>query len=188
MKRTVKLLNLILAAAILLSACAQAAKPTPAPQAAAVTKIPAQPTATTAAAIPTKAPQQVQVTEADQGKNFMLSPGDFLIVVLDSNPSTGYTWVVKPVDNPVLAQAGEPVFKADSEKLGASGKTTFTLKVSRCRFPGAYPALPAFFRKGYPTRQDFHRQCDRIEFGFYATDLCNPKSRRQILHGPGLQE
>ena len=128
MKRTVKLLNLILAAAILLSACAQAAKPTPAPQAAAVTKIPAQPTATTAAAIPTKAPQQVQVTEADQGKNFMLSPGDSLIVVLDSNPSTGYTWVVKPVDNPVLAQAGEPVFKADSEKLGASGKTTLTLK------------------------------------------------------------
>jgi predicted secreted protein len=114
MKHTVQLLSLILAVAMLLSACAPAAAPTAAHQAAAATKVPAT-------------PQQVQVTEADQGKYFTLNPGDTLIVVLDSNPSTGYSWEIRPVDHPVLSPAGEPVFKAASDKLGAPGKTTFTL-------------------------------------------------------------
>jgi putative hemolysin len=51
MKHTIKLFSLILAVAMLLSACAPAATPTVAPQAA--TKVPAQPTATTAAPRPT---------------------------------------------------------------------------------------------------------------------------------------
>jgi putative hemolysin len=46
--------------------------------------------------------------------------------VLESNPSTGYTWELETVDNPVVQLYGESVFKADSEGLGAPGKTTFT--------------------------------------------------------------
>jgi len=72
--------------------------------------------------------QQIQVTAADQGKNFTLQMGDSLVIVLDSNPSTGYAWVVKSVDNPVLSQSGEPVFKADSNQMGAPGNTTLTFK------------------------------------------------------------
>src|SRR5512135_1878951 len=51
--------------------------------------------------------QQIQVTEADQGKNFTLKMGDSLTIVLGSNPSSGYAWVVKSVDNPVLSLNGE---------------------------------------------------------------------------------
>ncbi len=72
--------------------------------------------------------QEIQVTEANQGKNYTLNMGDSLVIVLDSNPSTGYAWVVKSVDKPVLSLAGEPVFKVDSGKLGAPGKTTLTFK------------------------------------------------------------
>ena len=72
--------------------------------------------------------QEIQVTEADQGKNFTLNMGDSLVIVLDSNPSTGYAWVVKSVDKPVLSLAGEPFFKMNSDKLGAPGKTTLTFK------------------------------------------------------------
>lgn len=112
MKTIVKLLSIVLAVAILLSACAQAATPV-------------QPTATTT--VP-EAPRQIQLTEADQGKNITINPGDSLIIVLDSNPSTGYDWKVKPVENPVLALESEPVFKANSDKLGTPGRTSLTLK------------------------------------------------------------
>jgi inhibitor of cysteine peptidase len=58
--------------------------------------------------------QEIQVTEADQGKNFTLNMRDTLVVVLDSNTSTSYAWVIKSVDNLLLSLAGEPVFRMDS--------------------------------------------------------------------------
>ena len=109
MKNTIKIFGLILLLAMLISACAPAAKPTMDP------------------VIPT----QYSVTETDQGKTFTLHTGDSLVIVLDSNPSTGYSWVVKSVDNPVLSLDGEPAFKSDSSRLGASGKTTLTFTTVR---------------------------------------------------------
>jgi predicted secreted protein len=126
MKHTVILLSLILAVAMLLPACAPVSTPAAAPQAAATTKVPAQPTALNATAQP-PGPQQIQVTEADQGKDFILNPGDSLVIVLDSNPSTGYAWEMKPVIYPVLSLDDKPGFIADNDKLGAPGKTTFTV-------------------------------------------------------------
>ena len=113
MKQTVRWLSLILIVTMFLSACTPGATPTATPKATVATEVPAT-------------PKQIQVTEADQGKEYTLNPGDSLVIVLESNPSTGYTWEVKPVDNPVLQLSGEPVFKADSEKLGSPGKTTLT--------------------------------------------------------------
>ena len=99
-----KLFGSILLLTMLMSACAPAAKPTKDPV----------------------IPMQYSVTETDQGKTFTLHPGDSLVIGLDSNPSAGYSWVVKSVDNPVLSIAGEPVFKSDSSLLGAPGKATLT--------------------------------------------------------------
>jgi len=104
MKNMVKFFVLILLYTMLMSACAPAAKPTKDPV----------------------IPKQYSVTETDQGKTFRLQTGDSMVLVLDSNPSTGYSWVVKSVDNPVLKLDGEPVFKSDSSRLGATGKTTIT--------------------------------------------------------------
>lgn len=104
LKNMVKLFGLILLLTMLISACAPAAKPTEDPV----------------------IPMQYSVTKTDQGKTFTLHTGDSLAIVLDSNPSTGYSWVVKSVDNPVLSQDGESVFKSDSSQLGAPGMTTLT--------------------------------------------------------------
>lgn len=104
MKQISKILTLALIVTMFLTACTPATKST---------DVPASSNA-------------IQVTEADQGKEYTLNLGDSLIVVLESNPSTGFNWEVVTVENPVLQSSGEPVFKADSEKLGAPGKTTFT--------------------------------------------------------------
>jgi predicted secreted protein len=104
MKNIVRFFGLILLLTMLLSACAPAAKPMKDPV----------------------IPMHYSVTETDQGKTFRLHTGDSMVLVLNSNPSTGYAWVVKSVDNPVLSLDGEPVFKSDSSRLGASGKTTIT--------------------------------------------------------------
>lgn len=113
MKLIVKTLILILIVPLFLSACSRAENPTEAPKAAVATEVSAT-------------SKQIQVTEADQGKEYTLNPGDSLVIVLESNPSTGYAWEVQQVDNPVLQLSGEAAFKADSEKLGSPGKATFT--------------------------------------------------------------
>ncbi|HWQ03809.1 MAG TPA: protease inhibitor I42 family protein [Longilinea sp.] len=113
MKKTAKWLSLVLIVTLFVTACTPAAKPTVAPKVEVATEV-----------LPI--PKQIQVAEADQGKEFTLQPGDSIIIVLESNPSTGYTWEVKPVDNPVLQLSGEAVFKADNEKLGSPGKATLT--------------------------------------------------------------
>ncbi len=89
--------------------------------------------------------QEIQVTEANQGKNYTLNMGDSLVIVLDSNPSTGYAWVVKSVDKPVLSLAGESVFKVDSGKLGAPGKTTLTFKT----VSSGFQALTLLYQRSF---------------------------------------
>ena len=109
MKNMVKIFSFLLLLTVVMSACAPAAKPTKDPV----------------------IPMQYSVTETDQGKTFTLHTGDSLVIGLGSNSSTGYSWVVKSVDNPVLSLQGEPVYKSDSSQLGAPGKTTLTFTTVR---------------------------------------------------------
>jgi inhibitor of cysteine peptidase len=66
------------------------------------------------------------------GKTIEISAGNSLTVTLDSNPSTGFSWVLKGIGNEsVLEQAGHE-FKAapasDPPLLGAGGKEIWTFK------------------------------------------------------------
>jgi predicted secreted protein len=72
----------------------------------------------------------IVVTEQDSGNTIELRSGDILELVLDSNPTTGFTWEIEPIDTGVLLQIGEPEFKPDTELLGSGGKFT-------CRFEAA---------------------------------------------------
>lgn len=67
----------------------------------------------------------VQLTDADSGSTVKLHQGDILEIVLPSNPTTGYTWEVKPGSEAVLKQKGEPEFRPDSNVLGSGGRMTF---------------------------------------------------------------
>lgn len=71
------------------------------------------------------------LTEADNGKQIILKPGDGLTVTLESNPTTGYSWQVVQLDQTVLSADGEPEYKQDSGSegvAGAGGTQTFRFK------------------------------------------------------------
>jgi inhibitor of cysteine peptidase len=49
----------------------------------------------------------ISLTDADNGTRVVLNPGDTLVLTLESNPTTGYHWVVSGNIGPVLQAAGE---------------------------------------------------------------------------------
>ena len=66
--------------------------------------------------------QEVKATIDDDGREMQFKKGQTLVVTLEGNPTTGYTWeVAETLDEQVLQQVGEPEFKAESEALGAGG-------------------------------------------------------------------
>jgi len=73
----------------------------------------------------------VMVTAADADQTVRVTPGQMLEVVLDANPSTGYTWTI--VSAPEFLQAeGEPGFRSEaaSDIVGAGGKQTLEFSVT----------------------------------------------------------
>ena len=76
----------------------------------------------------------VVVTKADADKTVIVSPGQTLEVVLDANPSTGYTWQIASAPE-FLQSEGEPTFESEAESgvVGAGGKQTLTLLGHRNR-------------------------------------------------------
>jgi inhibitor of cysteine peptidase len=74
----------------------------------------------------------INLTGADNNGQIAAKSGDTLILTLDSNPTTGYSWQVMEIDNAVLVQNGDPEYKqsAGSEGLvGAGGTETFHFNV-----------------------------------------------------------
>ena len=72
-----------------------------------------------------------QITDADNGKQITVRPGDVVTVTLVSNPTTGYSWQVMEIDNAILVQEGDPEYKQSpgSEGLVGAGSTeTFRFK------------------------------------------------------------
>jgi inhibitor of cysteine peptidase len=73
------------------------------------------------------------LTAEDDGSVVELGEGQALVVTLESNPTTGYSWEVSEVDEDVLMQMGDAEFKeaatsaaAEGEQLvGAGGTETF---------------------------------------------------------------
>lgn len=67
-------------------------------------------------------PREVQLTAADNGSEIELKKGQALVITLEANPTTGYTWdVVEPRDEQVLRQVGKIEFKQESDLIGAGG-------------------------------------------------------------------
>jgi len=66
----------------------------------------------------------VRITESDAGSTVALRQRQILEVVLQGNPTTGYTWKVVPGAESVLEQQGEPQFEPGSNALGSGGLVT----------------------------------------------------------------
>jgi inhibitor of cysteine peptidase len=69
--------------------------------------------------------QVVTVTEADNGNSVELTPGDTLVIALETNPGTGYVWQVESVDTSKLRPSGQGVFHPGRQMPGAPGRQTF---------------------------------------------------------------
>jgi len=96
--------------------------------------------------------QEVKATVDDNGREMQLKRSQTLVVTLEGNPTTGYTWeVAEALDEQVLRQVGEAEFKAESAALGAggvqilrfetvnAGKTTLKLAYRRSWEKGVEP-------------------------------------------------
>jgi inhibitor of cysteine peptidase len=71
------------------------------------------------------APASLTLSEADAGSTVTLAVGDTMEVVLDGNPTTGFTWETEALDTSVLRQLGESEFQPESALIGAGGTFTF---------------------------------------------------------------
>lgn len=60
----------------------------------------------------------------DHGRTLDLALGQFLVISLASNPTTGYTWVFNDASTPVVARQGEPRFVAAAAGNGTSPPAT----------------------------------------------------------------
>ncbi len=74
-------------------------------------------------------PAQTKLSVADNGKTVTIQTGDRLVITLDGNPSTGYTWEAKDLDISMFEQVGEARFESSNSNLvGAGGTLTLTFK------------------------------------------------------------
>jgi inhibitor of cysteine peptidase len=72
-------------------------------------------------------PSVVNVSES--GKQITLSPGDSLIVTLDSNPTTGFAWSIAGIgDETVVDEMGNEYQGADTGMMGAGGQEVWTFE------------------------------------------------------------
>jgi inhibitor of cysteine peptidase len=71
--------------------------------------------------------KQLSLTAVDKGSHVDVISGGQIIISLEGNPSTGYTWGARDLDMSMFEQVGDPVFKSNNPGLvGSSGTLTMT--------------------------------------------------------------
>jgi inhibitor of cysteine peptidase len=72
----------------------------------------------------------VNLTATDKGSQISLKVGGQVVITLDGNPSTGYTWEAQGLDTTIFKQVGEATFvSSDPGLVGAGGSLTLTFSV-----------------------------------------------------------
>jgi inhibitor of cysteine peptidase len=92
----------------------------------------------------TSSPSQIVVTDQDNGKDIDLPAGGSLVVRLNSNPSTGYSWAIKGDPSPLRLvksstkknsqaghAAGAPVMQEFRLTAVSAGMASLTLEYRR---------------------------------------------------------
>ncbi len=75
-----------------------------------------------------QAADPVNITASDAGKTIQLKKGSTLVVSLEGNFTTGYTWEMADPAPAILKQVGDPEVTPTSDAIGAPG--TIVLKFS----------------------------------------------------------
>ncbi len=69
----------------------------------------------------------IQLGADDNGTQIALKKGQTVVITLESNPTTGYSWQMAPSDDGVLVQAGEAEFEENprgKDMVGVGGAET----------------------------------------------------------------
>jgi inhibitor of cysteine peptidase len=75
-------------------------------------------------------PEQLPITTSDNGTKVNAFVGQELVITLEGNPSTGYTWETKDLDPSMFLQVGEPKFTSSNPNLvGSGGQQTLTIRI-----------------------------------------------------------
>ena len=74
--------------------------------------------------------KEVKLDAGDDGSQVELDAGQTLVVNLEGNPTTGYTWEAAELDEQVLRQVGETEFKPESDAIGAGGVQTLSFETA----------------------------------------------------------
>ena len=67
---------------------------------------------------------EVKLGANDNGRQIELKKGQPLVITLEGNPTTGYTWAAVELDEQILRQTGEVEFNPESDLVGAPGVQT----------------------------------------------------------------
>jgi inhibitor of cysteine peptidase len=76
--------------------------------------------------------EAISPTYANESNNntaINVTTGEFLVVSLEGNPTTGYTWEVEELNEQVLQQVGDIVSVPESDLMGAPSKQIATFEV-----------------------------------------------------------
>ncbi len=66
-------------------------------------------------------PSEIVLNDNNNGSQITLHIGQTLILRLEGNPSTGFTWEVAEINEAVLRQEGDINFEAESDLPGSPG-------------------------------------------------------------------
>ncbi len=75
------------------------------------------------------AANQVTLTAADKDSQVDIAKGGTIVITLEGNPSTGFSWEARDLNTAMFEQVGEPVFTSSNPDLiGSGGTVTLTFK------------------------------------------------------------
>jgi inhibitor of cysteine peptidase len=71
--------------------------------------------------------KEVELTSEDDGSQVEVRKGEQLMITLEGNPSTGYSWETQGLDTNVFEQVGDPIFvSSNPDLIGSGGTITLT--------------------------------------------------------------
>lgn len=100
------------------------------------------------AGTPDAYPEEVQFTDSDNGASVKLRSGGKLVISLESNPSTGFAWVIAEPTPAALESQGDPEYLPPggaTPAVGAAGTEVFTFKAASA----ATAELTLEYRRGF---------------------------------------
>jgi len=71
---------------------------------------------------------EVKLDASNNGSQIEIEQGQILVITLEANPTTGYTWEMIEGEEQILQQVGEIEFQPDSKLIGAPGIQTLRLE------------------------------------------------------------